>query len=94
MDITQDGYNDPLHLIQIDLFVAPIVEASGPRALMVGHLLRGLELADVLQRGVLILLQRPLDALNALAEAQWKRTAFGWPRLCEGPNSVKLWRWL
>ena len=36
-----------LHFIEADLVVAPVVDAGGPGALMVGHLLRHFELAAV-----------------------------------------------
>jgi hypothetical protein len=41
--------HDPLDLIERDLIVAPVIEAGGARALMVGHLLRDFELAAVAQ---------------------------------------------
>lgn len=39
----------PLDFIEADLVVAAVVQAGGPRALVVGHLLRHFELAAVAQ---------------------------------------------
>jgi hypothetical protein len=39
----------PLHLIQTHLIIAPIIEPRRPRRLMIGHLLRDLELVPIAQ---------------------------------------------
>ena len=41
--------HNALDLVEADLVVAPVVEAGGPCAFVVGHLLRHFELAPVLQ---------------------------------------------
>ena len=63
----------PLDLIERDLIVAPVVEAGGSRALVIGHLLRDLELAAVAQvlgdaggaEGVAADLRRQMPAASA-----------------------------
>jgi hypothetical protein len=49
--VRRDSERNPLHLIEGNLIGAPVVECSGPRGFMAGHLLGDLELAVVLQVG-------------------------------------------
>ena len=51
LDFYNASERNPLHLIEGDLIVAPIIEPGGPRRLMAGHLLGDLQLAAVLQVG-------------------------------------------
>ena len=49
--VGRDSERNPLHLIEGNLIIAPVVKSGGPRGFMAGHLLGDLELASVLQLG-------------------------------------------
>ena len=38
---------DPLHLVELDLIASPVIQARRARRLVVGHLLRNLQLAAI-----------------------------------------------
>jgi hypothetical protein len=49
--VGRNSERNPLHLIEGDLIVAPVIERCCPRGFMAGHLLGDLELAAILKVG-------------------------------------------